>query len=342
MHSTECPWCRADTKRMKDEDIIKQFDQAIARNNKPCFQATMDPLMHTQYHKNKAFGIQHADAMDAVNITIERLWRWIQRKSPDGKHIVSQYYSMNLGWKNKMKKTRIGGEVPRIIQRNSKQWEDQVEACIRLKREHRITRSLQDLLEDPTVVVDLIPSPNAGPDTGTDGYSFYSRPVETLKYGTAVAIERLYRLVQSAKGTSEENSACTTIFKAVAHFAQDCLKKDVLPILFSQGLRIPSDNGTSNKLLMCRLGCCLSWTKRLHVNPLKQMKERIPSLTLMGKVLNKDFYPCIQQLPEWETITQNTTRQRVNRAYKVLIEQNVLRFILYPVKGDDNDILYMS
>lgn len=349
MHSDECIWCRAHTKRLEDEDIINQFDLATATNNEPLFQATFDPLQHTQYHKDRDFGLQHADAMDAVNGTIERLWVWLKGKSPDGKHIVSRYYSMNLGWKRKKTEKKkqtttvlVGGVARRIAQRMSKQQADQLKALAQLRKRFRIKTPLQELLATPNAVVEMIPSLNAGPDKGIDGRLLCPGRFEKVMHSAEDAIEPLYRMAKSAKGTPDEDAVCTMIFKAVACFTQDCLKKHALPILFSQGLRIPCGNGTSDKLLTCRLALCVSSAKRPHGNPLERIKREIPSLTVMARVMNKEFFSYIQQFPEWNKIKQNTFRQQLNRTIDTMFNQNLLEYILYPVKGDDNGILYMS
>lgn len=353
MHSDkrlECIWCKeAGTQPLEDKDIIKQYDQATLRKDEPHFTATMDQLQHTQYHKNRAFGLQHADAMDAVNITRARLCEWLKGKSPDGKHIVSRYYSMNLGWKSKKtektKQTKpvlVGGVARRIAQKMSNQQADQLKALAQLRKRFRIKTPLQELLANPNAVVEMIPSPNAGPDAGINGCLLCPSPFETLMHRAEVGCEQLHWMIQSAEDTPEEDSVCMKILKAVEYFTQECLKKHALPVLFSQGLRIPCGSGTSDKLLTCRLGLCVSSSKSPHGNPLERIKKEIPSLTLMGRVLNKEFFPCIQQLPEWKGITQNTLRQQLNRTVNVLFSQNLLQYIIYPVKGDDNDVLYMS
>lgn len=71
----DCHWCEGGRARLTDEDIVRQFDEALANENEKLFDAAMDDLMHSLYHKARRL-MDHDAAMDVVLDSIKRLWGW--------------------------------------------------------------------------------------------------------------------------------------------------------------------------------------------------------------------------------------------------------------------------
>jgi hypothetical protein len=301
MDFQECPWCRAGCGRKKDEEIIRQFNQALAMKDQTMFDDALDDHMHASYHRHCP-PLQHADAMDAVGNGVERLLKWFLRnggttgrvlpdedsvppsdqpESVDGERIVGLLYAL-LGdyW---VKGHRVPGEATKI------KWTIAVKKQIEVS-----TATPYGGEESERTVGETIRDTGALPDEEMDHAQVLSAR-ERVFHSAQQAVAVLERVVnEKPLGVLRET------LDGLVSYARVCRAKEAVPIFLSAGIRYQNDKNKWVQMKRYRLG---GWLAQLDggkpLNGLAHIQDRAPSLGIMQWQIRPEVYVHFQTLPGW-------------------------------------------
>lgn len=344
MDSPPCPWCRAGHGLMKDEDIIKEFDEALAIPDRPRFDDAIDQLNHSGYHRCYP-RLQHADADVAVSTASLKLLEWLVRTggvigtvvptSDDvrqqqqatvevGETIVGFFYSQLHGFV--VKGNRVQGTINGIEQKNAvrKSFEISFDAP------HGRGDSKRTVGE---TISDNRPLPGENSED-----VFEARDSKWMSQYSPKGVSALDKVIADT-----EVGVLRETLKEFASYARICLGNSRIPLFLSAGIQIRNKAGKWGQMNHCRLG---GWLAQLHggkpIRDFGMITSQMPSLKVMQWQVLPDVYAHFQALPEWVMLRRDTLYQRVKRGIDVLIAQNLLLVVRLETEGDGYDVVNMS